>query len=455
MYAILDIETTGGNSIKERITEIAVFIHNGEKVVEEFQTLVHPEKSIPPYISQMTGITNQMVEDAPKFFEIAKKLIEITEGKIVVAHNSSFDYNFIKQEYRNLGYDFKRKTLCTVKLSRKLLPGKKSYSLGKLCDELGIAINGRHRAGGDAAATVKLFELLLKTGAKEFKIAEDKYDQILKELQINIDKKWLAKLPEQTGVYYFYNEEKKLIYIGKSKNIKQRVLQHLANNSSKKAIEMKNNIADVDFEVTGSELVALLKESEEIKQHQPIYNRSQRRALFNYGIFVSYDNQGYIQFSLKKTMNSSLPLASFSSSIEAKNSLYFLVEKFTLCQKLSGLYDSEEACFHYTIKKCNGACIAKEPLEEYNKRAQMAMKTYEQRYHNFIVIDAGKNAQEKSIILVENGKYKGFGFADVELMNNNLDSLKENIHQRQDNRDVQQIIKSYLDKNKVQKVIRF
>lgn len=455
MYAILDIETTGGNSANERITEIAVYIHNGEKVVEEFQTLIHPEKNIPPYISQMTGITDKMVENAPKFYEIAKHLIQLTEGKVIVAHNSSFDYNFIKREYKNLGYDFKRKTLCTVKLSRKLIPGKKSYSLGKLCAEIGIPINGRHRAGGDALATVQLFELLLKTGAKELIIDTKKKEEAITNLNLNLDKPWLNKLPEKTGVYYFFNEAKELIYIGKSKNIRQRVLQHLTNDSSKKAIEMKNNIADIDFELTGSELIELLKESEEIKKHKPLYNRAQRRTLFNYGIFVTYDAHGYISISPEKTGNSSLPLATYSSAIEAKNSLYRLVEKFNLCQKLCGLYDAPEACFHYGIKKCKGACIAKENIEEYNTRALAALKTFEQQHQNFLVIDEGKSQDEKSIILVENGRYKGFGFVELEYMQNNLDALKETIQHRQDNRDVQQIIKAYLRKNKVEKVVPF
>ena len=455
MYAILDIETTGGNTSNERITEIAVFVHDGERVVEEFQTLIHPERPIPPFISQMTGITDSMVEKAPKFFEIAKKLIELTEGKVIVAHNSSFDYNFIKREYKNLGYEFKRKTLCTVKLSRKLIPGKKSYSLGKLCAELGIEIKGRHRAGGDALATVKLFELLLKTGAEELRPPGKKGDEAIDNLQLNLDKSWLKKLPEATGVYYFYNEAKELIYIGKSKNIKQRVFQHLASDSSKKAIEMKNNIADIAYEITGSELVALLKESEEIKKFMPLYNRAQRRSLYNYGIFVNYDIHGYILINPQKTKNSSLPLATFSSAEEAKNVLYRLVEQYQLCQKLCGLYESREACFYHSIKKCKGACVGQESSAEYNERVTQALKTFEQKHQNFLVIDKGKKEDEKALVLVERGKYKGYGYVDVEFAGNSLEQLKENIQLYQDNRDVQQIIKSYLQKNKVEKLIRF
>ncbi|MCU0366765.1 MAG: 3'-5' exonuclease, partial [Bacteroidales bacterium] len=162
MYAVVDIETTGGSARLERITEIAVYIHDGTRVVEEFSTLVNPERNIPYFITSLTGITNEMVEDAPRFFEVAKKIVEITEGRVFVAHNARFDYSFIRQEFSMLGYNFKRPLLDTVALSRKLLPGHRSYSLGNLCKDLGIEINGRHRASGDALATVKLMELLLE-----------------------------------------------------------------------------------------------------------------------------------------------------------------------------------------------------------------------------------------------------------------------------------------------------
>lgn len=162
LFSIIDIETTGTSYKFGKITEIAIYQHNGQKITDSWSTLINPEMDIPYFITRLTGIDNEMVKDAPKFYEIAKKLIEMTEGRIFMAHNVHFDYNFIKEEYRRLGYNYNRKTMCTVQLSRKLLPGHRSYSLGKLCSDLGIKINGRHRAAGDALATVKLFEILLK-----------------------------------------------------------------------------------------------------------------------------------------------------------------------------------------------------------------------------------------------------------------------------------------------------
>ncbi len=161
MFAIIDIETTGSVYRYGKITEIAIVLHNGEGITDMFQTLINPEIDIPYHITKLTGISNEMVAGAPRFFEVARKIVEFTEGRTFVAHNVSFDYRFIREEFKQLGYNYERKKLCTVQLSRKLLPGHSSYSLGKLCSDLGIVIEGRHRAGGDALATARLFELLI------------------------------------------------------------------------------------------------------------------------------------------------------------------------------------------------------------------------------------------------------------------------------------------------------
>ncbi len=161
LYAIIDIETTGQSSAMGKITEIAIFIHNGFVITDSFSTLINPECYIPGFITSLTGIDNEMVKNAPRFYEIARRIVEITQDKVFVAHNVSFDYKFIQEEFKRLGYDYQRKTMCTVRMGRKFLPGYKSYSLGKICNELGISIQGRHRAAGDALATVKLFEMIL------------------------------------------------------------------------------------------------------------------------------------------------------------------------------------------------------------------------------------------------------------------------------------------------------
>lgn len=446
LYAVIDVETTGLSPKTEKITEIAIYIHDGEKIIDEFSTLINPEKNIPFQITRLTGINNKMVKDAPKFYEIAKKVVEITEGKIFVGHHVSFDYNFVKSEFKSLGYDYNRKTLCTVKLARKLIPGKNSYGLGKLCKELNIQIANRHRAHGDALATTKVFELLLS-------IDHQAAEKTLRGYNSNLSKSIINQLPEEAGVYYFYNSKQELIYVGKSKSIRDRVLSHLSNNLTRKAIEMRDAIANVDYKITGSELVALLLESHEIKSHKPIFNRAQRRTLYNYGLYKFKDDHGYLQLKILKLIEGSIPLTSYTSKNEAQQHLYTLVEEYQLCQKLSNLYESEGACFHYQIHQCLGACIQEEDPSKYNLRVKNAIKNYQFKKDSFYLIDQGRNEHEKSVIKVEKGKYLGFGFFPIHESDINIEELDDHITHYKDNKDVQQIIRSYLRRNPVEAVI--
>ena len=458
-YAILDIETTGGSPKHEKITEIAVFIHDGSGIIEEFSTLINPERLIPAFITRLTGISNEMVADAPKFYEIAAQIVQLTEECTIVAHNANFDYSFIQNEFKQLGYDYRRETLCTVKLSRKIIPGFRSYSLGKLCDQLNIHINGRHRASGDAWATVQLFELLLKkekeapTGLISVSSPAPGRN---KNLNGYLTPESMREIPAATGVYYFHDSDGNLLYVGKSRNIHQRVLSHLGNKETKRAIELKDRIAGISFELTGSELIALLLESDEIKKNKPRYNRAQRRTLSGWGLYSFYDSNGYINFEIKQTgIKNSLPVAAFNNKTEARQILTSLVEKHWLCQKLSGLYDTEGACFHYGIRQCNGACIGKELSKTYNERAQKLIKSFDLALENVLVVDTGRTFEERSAVLIEKGVYKGFGYFDISGTYLSVEDLKSCIRPVKDNREVRQIINSWLRRNKPEKLIYF
>jgi len=459
LYAVVDIETTGGSPKTEKITEIAIYIFDGEKIVDEFITLINPEKSIPYYITALTGISNEMVAEAPKFYEIARQIVKITENRILVAHNASFDYKFIKSEFKSLGYDFTRENVCTLRLSRKLLPGHPSYSLGKLCESLGIGIENRHRAAGDALATVKLLERLLNrlTDSGQEDILKHSISTRLKNLHPDLDPKLLEQLPEETGVYYFLNDQKQVIYIGKSKNIRKRILSHLSNNGSRRSIELKESIAGIDYELTGSELIALLVESSEIKKHAPRFNRAQKRKAMQYGLYSQKDERGYYQLTIDKTghrLNQS-PETCFQNKTEAKAALSRLIERHWLCQKLCGMYDTDGACFHYEIRQCNGACIGRESADVYNKRVMKALSSYYYQQKNILIIDKGREEKERSVVRLENGKYIGFGFLNTEYSYLQLEDILDSIRIYEDNRDVQQIIRTYLNRNEVEKIIRY
>jgi len=450
MYAIVDIETTGVSYKNGKITEIAILIHDGTRVVDEFTTLINPEQKIPYRIQQLTGINNRMVEHAPKFYEVAKKIVEMTDDRIFVAHNVSFDYNFIRQEFKYLGYDFKCEKLCTVKLSRKLIPYRRSYSLGKLCDDLGIDNQQRHRAHGDAEATAKLFDILLSVDPNPAEIS-------LQGLNSSLNTEIIKNLPEEAGVYYFLDEDKNIIYVGKSLNVKSRVMSHLTNSTTKRALEMKNKLAEINYEITGSELIALLLESHEISKHLPLYNQAQRRTMYNHGLFYRLDDDGYLRLRLAKVTDdeSDTPLTTFNSQMAGKNFLYSVVEEYQLCQKLCGLYTAKNSCFQYKIKECNGACIGEEKPEEYNIRAQKLIERYLYKNENFLLLDKGRNDDECSVVHIENGRYLGFGYAEKNF--NGIDPvsmLRDCVKPYTENKYVHSIIKSYISKHPSLKIIK-
>lgn len=453
MYCILDIETTGGQFNEEGITEIAIYKYDGHEVVDQFISLVNPEKEIQPFVVKLTGINNAMLRSAPKFYEVAKRIIEITQDCIVVAHNSSFDYRILRTEFTRLGYDFIRPTLCTVELSKKLIPGMESYSLGKLVRSLGIPVTDRHRASGDALATVKLFKLLLsKDTEKEILISS-----IKAEIKSGLTPKLLdivESLPYKTGIYYIHNEKGDLVYIGKSKNIKKRVNQHFTGKTNKcKKIQLE--VFAVTYEETGSELIALLKESEEIKINKPIYNRAQRKSIFQYALYEVLDDNGYLNLRLQKADGRKKEITAFTTLQEGKNALFRITEKYNLCQKLNGLYETQNGCFQHKIKECNGACLGIESPDEYNQRVEDFINEMTFENNNMIIIDRGRKVDERSAVLIENGIYKGYCFYDLNYQITNVEVLKNIIIPMQNNRDTRTIIQSYLRKNKVLKVMKF
>ena len=490
MYAIIDLETTGGQPTQDRITEIAVYIHDGEKIVDEYTTLLNPGRAIPPFITQLTGITNEMVSTAPKFHEVARKVVEITEGCVFVAHNVRFDYSFLKKEFADLGYNYSRKTLCTVRLSRSLIPGQPSYSLGKLCQSIGIPLEGRHRAAGDAHATALLFGRLLRitqendpaqpgaalpdvlarvdalapagrrpdgTKAPSPKRVAAVQSAIKEALMPPlVSAALVASLPQATGVYYFHNEAGEVIYVGKSINIYKRIQQHFAVDvKSRKSLEFKNSIADITWELTGSELVALLYESHLIKQLKPAYNRAQRRSVFPAGIYLRVDEQGYkrLAYGRADARNAEIPIIALGNQYKAQGFLYHKVAKFNLCQKLCGLYKTPGACFDFQVHRCQGACVGQEAPESYNLRVDEAIDSISYEHETFVVIGPGRTELEKTLVLVENGRYRGFAYVDETFTARRLDDFREVIKEYVDNKDTQQIIRQHLrTKRKGEKV---
>lgn len=393
-----------------------------------------------------------MLRNAPKFYEVAKRIIEITEECIVVAHNADFDYRILKTEFNRLGYNYQRKALCTVSLSQQLIPEQPSYSLGKLSRSLGIPMIDRHRANGDAWATVQLFKILLNKDSGKTIIKNSILTEKKDTLPTNL-KLILENLPSQTGVYYIHDKSGNVIYIGKSQNIKKRVNQHFTGTNSKsKKIQLE--VATVSYETTGSELIALLKESEAIKKNKPVLNHALKRAVFTHGIYQFVDDNGYINLKINN-INKGEAITTFANYNSAKNFMLHIIEQYQLCLKLSGLSNSKSSCFNYEIKQCEGACVLEEPSELYNARVQEMIKKYSYNHQNMAIIDRGRQHDERSVILIEKGIFMGVGYVNLNFQLNNLEILKNIISPMTNNRDTQHIIQGYMRQKKHLKVKTF
>lgn len=453
IFAIVDIETTGGSPKASKITEIAIYKHNGTEIIDEYETLINPEIQIPEFITRLTGISDKMVENAPKFYEVAKKIVEFTTDCVFVAHNVGFDYGMLRQEFKTLGFDYRRPHLCTVRASRYVIPGKDSYSLGKLTTHLGIALTGRHRAGGDALATAKLFTLLMaKDKNKLSNFIQEELNP--KKLHPNLNLDELDEIPDKAGIYKFYNDVNQLIYIGKSKHIRKRIEQHLRNTKTPKGQQMIDEIARIEFELTGSELIALLLESKMIKQEKPKFNRALRKNLFAYGLYSYVDEGGYERFHIASCAKyQDAPLASFTTKKEGQNFLVKVCEEYELCQKLCDLYPTKSSCFHYEIKKCKGACVQLESAEEYNIRATKVVDNLFFNGASFYVIDKGRHKSERSLVLIDRGSFSGFGYAPFHFNNKAPIHWRRYIDLMNEDRDARSIINVFLRKNAVEKII--
>lgn len=452
MYAILDIETTGGKYNEEGITEIAIHRFDGHQVTDKFISLVNPEKKIQPFVVKLTGINTKMLRTAPKFHEVAKRIVEITEGTVLIAHNAQFDYRILRTEFRRLGYNYERKTLCTVELAQKLLPEAESYSLGKLVRSLGIAVSDRHRANGDALATLQLFKLLLDKDSEKAILKTVVKAETLGELsprQLDI----VANVPSETGVYYMHNKDGDIIFLGKSTNIKKRVNQHFTK-SGHRARRLQKETKKVTFEKTGSELVAQLKEYEELRRNKPKYNQRRNSRLFSHVMHQVTHKEGYLALHISSAeMIQTGFVTSFVSRQGAHNFLHEASLAYGLCDKINGISKAKNQCGRYEAKQCRGACIGEEPIETYNQRVQDVIEKYSLNDKNQVIIDKGRETGEYCAILIQNGSFKGMGYYGLNHQINNIHILETLITPMKGDANTKHIIESYLRKRKVFKIL--
>ncbi len=424
-YSIIDIETTGGRSGSNKITEIAIINIDDGIITDTYSTLINPERNIPWAITQLTGIDNDMVADAPKFYEVAKKIVELTKDRIFVAHNVFFDYNFIKYEFSELGYQYKRAKLCTVRLARKHLPGHKSYSLGKICADLQIPIEGRHRALGDATATTKLFKMILEKEDNPPLIEEDSKKIAL---PAKLERAEYENLPTKPGVYFFYDEAGVLLYIGKSKEIKKRVSSHFRPDIKRsRDLELKNRIAKVTYTETGNELAALLLESHEIKTNRPYYNRALKRRKFPK------------HMELKATLSGEKVIHIFHGG-ELEKSTYAFSNKKNAERKRDFFYLQfiGVGLDHPEFNQRKDKLIEKVGIDQFNLLLEKTFFNKVPQKRDFSIELAGRNNKETCIINIKDYKPYEISYYDLENQEN-VETIK--IKGTQDNAD---LIRNYM-----------
>ena len=443
LFAVVDLETTGGNPQKTRIIEIAIVVHNGRQVIEEFSSLVNPGESIPPFIQGMTGISNEMVAEAPTFAGIHDKVLKLTENKIFVAHNVRFDYGVLRNEYKRMNMRFQRQQLCTVRLSRKLYPELTSHSLGNLCRDLAVPVVNRHRAYGDAHATTLLLEYMLFNNRKEVDkhMVKDEMENTV--LPHCISRKQIDELPEETGVYYFFDEMGKILYVGKSRNIRKRFVNHFSGDLQKKRFaQLKEHVADLNYEITGNELIALLRESADIKHWMPPFNKAQRKKKYRYGIYVEKNEDCY-EIKLRKINGEGEPLRQFTNRNAAVQFLQRMVERHNLRPDFCDLQQNQ------------WPDLPSMPTElEHNEGVALLQASMQHPYETFIVVEDGRNYGEQAFVMVEENRLSGYAFLDEDAVPDTPAELREYLWPLPDDQEMHQILRKWISKKKP-KVVPF
>lgn len=444
IYAVVDIETTGGYAAGNSITEIAIVVFDGNSVVDRFDTLINPQQPIPYFIQSMTGITDDMVAEAPVFEEVAERVFSLLNDKVFVAHNVNFDYSFLKHQLSVCGYTLESPKLCTVRLSRKVFEHFNSYSLGNLCRSLDINIQNRHRAGGDADATVQLLAVLLQNGAQPHIEKALKKSSREQYLPLHLPKEQIEELPRKPGVYYFRNQKGKVIYVGKAKNLRSRVSSHFSHNgSSRQKQEFIRNVYNISYQVCGTELMAAVLEETEIKKLWPIYNVASKQFTTQYGLYVFEDRKGYARLAIERKKKHLRPIYTFGLLWDGYRMLWNLIEKHNLSPKL---------CF---VDKSGETVTAEEPCDEpdiYNKRVEIALNLLQEALPSFALLGEGLTDAERSCVLMEKGKFYGMGYVPAG-MKMDINRLKKVLTPYPDNDNIRNMLYKYAESNPYRKIV--
>ncbi|MEM0995529.1 MAG: exonuclease domain-containing protein [Bacteroidota bacterium] len=458
MFAVIDLETTGGSASRDKITEIAIIVHDGVRRLREFTTLVNPERPIPHYITDITGISDDMVADAPKFYEVAKQVVELTEGCTFVAHNVNFDYGFLREEFRQLGFEYQREKLCTVRTSRKLIPGLPSYSLGKLCRTLGIPLYDRHRAMGDADATTVLLEQLLAInpnlrGRPPFsrRPTKDPYAGLPPQL----DRGNLDRLPSAPGLYFMHDVAGNTLFADKTTNIRRDALKNLKEFVRTDASIDASEVCEITWERTGNELLAMLRLSETVHKQDVSFVRNRRKKKYRVGVFAYRDQRDYLRLHIVKRRPGQQYIAEFPTEDDARAALEARMRKHGLCANMIGLSTAGGPCAQASSGKCHGACQGQESPDAYNQRLENALRGLGFPYPRFFLLGAGRNQDEVSVICVDDGACLGYAYLNAEESWQDPEAVLDLLHPLPAETEPARIVRQYLPKMKRKQIVPY
>lgn len=405
-FFIVDCETTGGRPTRDRMTELAWIEIREGKIVGHFNQLFDPDIPIPPWIQKLTGISNRLVETAPHFSQCAESLYEQLNQRVIMAHNARFDYGFLKNEFKRCGFTFTAKTYCSVKLSRKLYPEQKRHGLDKIINRIGIQLQARHRAMSDVLAVLAFLKNCTEDHQSEY-LSEISATFLKRpSLPSHLDVEEVAKLPNSAGIYYFYDKDDHLLYVGKSVDIKTRVMSHFVqDHQSATDAKLSRNIHHIDYQTTQSDFGAQLLEAQEIKRLSPVYNQRLRRNSGLYQIVVNQDQHGFYLPSIIPVKENNEPLESYGlykSRRQAKTFLRKIAQEQSLCLQLLGLEAvTTNACFAFQLNQCKGACCDMEAAEEYNERlfsGLLAKKQIDWPWDGPVLVNEFSNTSDSDVV---------------------------------------------------------
>lgn len=439
-YAIVDIETTGGDAGSSRITEIAIRIYRDFQIIDSWESLVNPGIPIPAQIFALTGIDNDLVENAPFFEDIAETVYLLLKDRVFVAHNVNFDYSFLFKQLKDAGFLLQTKKLCTIRYARKVFPDLSSYSLGKLCKQLNIPLFNAHRAGGDADATILLFEKLLKTDTEHTYLQTFFENPVEQRIPINLKVEDLESLPMTTGVYYFHDAQHKVIYVGKAKSIYKRVVSHFSGNSSSlRRQQFLKEIFYVTYQECSTELMAMIVECNEILKLWPKYNYALKKYEPKYGL-LSYEGQnGFNYLAITKVQKSQNYHMHYDYLMEGVNYLKNIAQEFQIDYAYCKFGENSNSTILQSLEKSSHI----RNLHEHNETVNLLLEELKKRCKSYYILDKGRNDEEKLCIWVNKGDFYGMGYVDYNVPIENERELKNCLTRYKSNYYINRLIEKF------------